>query len=35
MGILAMTRAIGDHQLHPFVIPDPEASPPPKRDALP
>lgn len=24
MGVLAMTRAIGDRALRPFVIPDPE-----------
>lgn len=26
MGILAMSRAIGDHGLRPYIIPDPEAS---------
>lgn len=26
MGVLAMSRSIGDHYLHPYVIPDPEAT---------
>lgn len=26
MGVLAMSRAIGDHCLRPYVIPEPEVS---------
>ncbi len=26
MGVLAMSRAIGDHGLRPYVIPEPEVS---------
>jgi protein phosphatase 2C len=26
MGLLAMSRALGDHFLRPYVIPDPEVS---------
>ena len=27
MGVLAMSRAIGDHGLRPYIIPEPEVSP--------
>lgn len=26
MGVLAMSRAIGDHGLRPYIIPEPEVS---------